>query len=122
MSLNQIQLKNDEFRRNLIENYQNSSSTPRVFFAPGFTGYYETDQPLFYKVLQTIIGLGEEHFNEDNDPHQEHDMAFVDVMGEKFFFKIDYYDSTFTSFAGAENLLDDSKCFRVLTVGHSSDY
>lgn len=31
-------------------------------------------------------------FEEDNDPHHEHDFLSVDVGGQKFFAKIDYYD------------------------------
>ena len=33
-----------------------------------------------------------ETFSEDNDPHAEHDFGAVDEAGERFFWKIDYYD------------------------------
>ena len=31
-------------------------------------------------------------FNGDNDPYGEHDCAMFEVAGQKFMFKIDYYD------------------------------
>ena len=31
-------------------------------------------------------------FNEDNDPHREHDFGSFELEGEKLFWKIDYYD------------------------------
>jgi hypothetical protein len=31
-------------------------------------------------------------FNEDNDPHGEHDMVFLDVEGSSYIGKCDYYD------------------------------
>lgn len=31
-------------------------------------------------------------FTDDNDPHREHDMAFLDVAGERVFWKIDLYE------------------------------
>ena len=30
-------------------------------------------------------------FNEDNDPHGEHDFGAIELEGEKYFFKLDYY-------------------------------
>src|SRR4051794_10142930 len=32
-------------------------------------------------------------FNEDNDPHQEHDFGNFSLVGHKFFWKIDAYDT-----------------------------
>jgi hypothetical protein len=32
-------------------------------------------------------------FDEDNDPHGEHDFGSFEIGGETFFWKIDYYDS-----------------------------
>lgn len=31
-------------------------------------------------------------FNEDNDPHGEHDFGCVPLQGKRYFWKIDYYD------------------------------
>ena len=42
-------------------------------------------------VLQAVRTFTD--FNADNDPHGEHDMCFVTVNGEKYWSKIDYYDT-----------------------------
>ena len=59
-------------------------------------------------------------FNADNDPHGEHDMAFLEVDGERIFFKVDYYDPEL------ERLSDDPSnpeiTRRVLTIVLASDY
>ena len=34
-------------------------------------------------------------FDADNDPHGEHDFGSFDLAGDKFFWKIDYYDRNF---------------------------
>ena len=59
-------------------------------------------------------------FNDDNDPHGEADMAFLDIDGERYFFKWDYYDPSMKF--GAEDPSDPAKCRRVLTIGMASDY
>ncbi|MGE4130136.1 MAG: DUF3768 domain-containing protein [Bdellovibrionales bacterium] len=53
-------------------------------------------------------------FTEDNDPYGEHDFAFLEVNGEKFFFKFDYYDSNYEFFQEDGN--------RVLTIGRADEY
>ena len=59
-------------------------------------------------------------FDGDNDPHHEHDMAFFEVRGERYFFKVDYYDAKLES--GSEDPADPAQTTRVLTVGEDSDY
>ena len=59
-------------------------------------------------------------FNADNDPHGEHDMAFLEVAGERYFFKIDYYDAALEY--GSEDPADPEQTTRVLTIGRASDY
>jgi hypothetical protein len=61
-----------------------------------------------------------DHFNQDNDPHQEHDYGSFVIAGQRFFFKIDYYDHELQN--GSENPADTSETTRVLTVGFLSEY
>lgn len=53
-------------------------------------------------------------FNRDNDPYGDHDCAFFEVDGERFYFKFDYYDDNYESYQEDGN--------RVLTIGFASDY
>lgn len=59
-------------------------------------------------------------FEEDNDPHHEHDFLSVDVGGQKFFAKIDYYDLTMDF--GSDDPADPQKTTRVLTIMQASEY
>ena len=60
-------------------------------------------------------------FDNDNDPHQEHDFGAIDLFGSKFFWKIDYYAKGDFS-AGSENPADPDKTTRVLTIMLASEY
>src|ERR1044071_1565776 len=53
-------------------------------------------------------------FTRDNDPYCEHDFGSFDVDGEKYFWKIDYYDASMAM--GSEDPADPGKTTRVLTV------
>ena len=59
-------------------------------------------------------------FNEDNDPHGEHDFGNFTLTGRKFFWKIDYYDANMEF--GSEDPADPSKTTRVLTIMLASEY
>jgi Protein of unknown function (DUF3768) len=59
-------------------------------------------------------------FTEGNDPHQEHDFGSVEMDSEKYFWKIDYFDSEFEY--GAEDPSDPRYTRRLLTLLHSSEY
>ena len=59
-------------------------------------------------------------FTPDNDPHGEHDMAFLEVDGERVFFKVDYYDSAMQYHS--PDPADAGVTRRVLTIGLASDY
>jgi hypothetical protein len=61
-----------------------------------------------------------ETFSEDNDPHAEHDFGAVDEGGERFFWKIDYYDRK-TEF-GSPDPADPAVTTRVLTVMRADEY
>ncbi len=59
-------------------------------------------------------------FSEDNDPHHEHDMAFLDAHGERIFFKVDYYDRNLEWLS--PDPADPGVTRRVLTIGLAEDY
>lgn len=65
-------------------------------------------------------------FNEDNDPHGEHDFGKVEVhitdndVHEKFFWKIDYYDKSLKN--GSEDPANPFLTTRVLTLMLAREY
>lgn len=59
-------------------------------------------------------------FSADNDPHREHDFGAVEIDGENYFWKIDYYDLT-ESF-GSEDPSDPEQTSRVLTIMRADEY
>ena len=61
-----------------------------------------------------------DRFTEDNDPHGEHDFGSFELIGRKFFFKIDCYDATMEF--GSEDPSDPEKTTRVLTLMLAEDY
>ena len=61
-----------------------------------------------------------EDFTEDNDPYGERDFGAVELEGERYFWKIDYYDRSLRF--GAEDPSDTTETMRVLTLMHASEY
>jgi hypothetical protein len=59
-------------------------------------------------------------FDGDNDPHGEHDFGSFQIVGHKFFWKIDYYDRSMEF--GSEDPADPAKTMRVLTIMLASEY
>lgn len=60
-------------------------------------------------------------FTEDNDPNEEHDFWSVEVNGEKFFWKIDYYSKDNPS-SGSEDPANPDVTKRVMTIMRASEY
>ena len=72
-----------------------------------------------------VLGLIEEvktygQFTADNDPHGEHDFGAFEDGGERFFWKIDYYDLSLT--VGSPNPADPAVTCRILTLMLASEY
>jgi hypothetical protein len=59
-------------------------------------------------------------FTEDNNPHGERDMAFFEVDGRKWYYKIDYYDLKMKF--GSPDASDPTKTCRILTIAAAEDY
>ena len=59
-------------------------------------------------------------FKPDNDSYGERDFGAFELMGEKLFWKIDYYDETLTW--ASEDPSDPERTVRVLTVMLTEEY
>lgn len=59
-------------------------------------------------------------FSEKNDQHGEHAFGSFDLDGQRFFWKIDYYDPNLEF--GSEDPADPTKTTRVLTVMLAEEY
>ena len=70
------------------------------------------------RIIDRVKGF--EEFGPDNDPHQEHDFGAIEIDGEHYFWKIDYYDPSMQG--GSEDPADPRKTARVLTVMCAEEY
>ena len=70
------------------------------------------------RVLQAIQAF--EDFSEDNDPHGEHDFVSVEIAGETYFAKIDYYAPGLEH--GSEDPSDPAQTIRVMTIMLALEY
>src|ERR1700694_3304738 len=61
-----------------------------------------------------------DEFTIDNDPHAEHDFGAFELVGRRFFWKIDHYDAACEF--GSEDPSDPEKTTRVLTIMLASEY
>ena len=74
----------------------------------------EQQQELF-RLVRTF-----DQFTEENDPHEEHDFAIVELDEEEYFWKIDYFDLEMEY--QSEDPSNPSVTRRVMTIMHSSEY
>jgi hypothetical protein len=73
-------------------------------------------------VVSALIGavVAFNEFDSGNNPYGEHDFGAVTVLGEKYFWKIDYYDIRME--CHSPDASDDMVTRRVLTVMRADEY
>ncbi|MEY9633353.1 hypothetical protein ABIF66_001582 [Bradyrhizobium japonicum] len=105
--MNSIALLNDSFRRTF--------SGGKVTMT---TGVAELPDCVKAEALRHVADFS--GFTQENDPHGEHDFGSFDLVGRKFFWKIDYYDEDMRF--GSEDPSDPKRTTRVLTLMLASEY
>jgi hypothetical protein len=87
----------------------------KVVMTDGVAALPETD---LARLLANVRSFDE--FNGDNDPHGEHDFGGVQLSGQTYFFKVDYYALDMEG--GSEDPADPAKTTRVLTIMRADEY
>lgn len=100
---------NDSFRQNF------NRSLGQVFMTSGVVALEAEVKKELVEAVQQF-----DHFPEDDDPYGEHDFGAVVVSGDRFYFKIDYYDPALKH--AADDPGNPSTCTRVLTIMRAEEY
>ena len=82
------------------------------------SGVYDLPECVKAEALVQVANFSE--FSADNDPHDEHDFGSFNLVGRKFFWKIDYYDKDLVN--GSEDPSDSERTMRVLTLMLAAEY
>src|SRR5215213_8403785 len=101
MSTGKIRALNDAFRTTMTGG--------KVLLTAGVNALPENIKA---QVIQRVAIFSE--FNEENDPDQKHDFGNFSLVGRKFFWKIDAYDTEVRF--GSRDLSNPLKTTRVLTI------
>ena len=104
---NKVRVLNDNFRSTFIGGH--------VVLTVGVN-----ELPIDVKAKALLLVKTFKDFTADNDPHGEHDFGGFEVAGDKFFWKIDYYDLDCRF--GSEDPSDPEKTRRVLTIMLAEEY
>ena len=106
---------NSERIRELNDSLRQTFSGGRVLITEGVDAL---NAEIKAEVLKCVRNF--DRFDRDNDPHGEHDFGNFQIAGERFFFKVDYYDPKMEG--GSEDPADPTKTARVLTVMKAEEY
>ena len=107
MTAERVRALNDAFRRTMTGG--------NIMMTAGIHALPSDVQAMVIRRVATFSD-----FDEENDPHGEHDFGSFEFAGRKIFWKIDYYDAKMEF--GSEDPADPSKTTRVLTIMLASEY
>lgn len=112
-----IQEKNDQIRKNLVLDLTKRSKTPhKLFLSENVHFLAQNDLPAFTALLRKLVTFTD--FQENNDPHAEHDFGKLEVNGKDYFFKFDYYNQDLTEWGNPK----ENDTVHVLTLMEASEY
>ena len=98
---------NDTFRRTFLGG--------RVILTTGVSMMNPEQRMALFTYIQMF-----DKFTSDNDPYKEHDFGQIIFSGEKYYWKIDYYNLDTTG--GSEDPVDPSVTRRVMTIMRADEY
>lgn len=87
----------------------------KIMTTPGVNELQEEMQAALFRTVAEY-----DEFTADNDPHGERDFGCITIAGEKFFWKISYYDARMEY--GSEDPANPEMTTRVLTIMCADEY
>jgi hypothetical protein len=110
MNTNKIAELNDKLRHNLF-----NPGKDKVILTQGVSNL-PFDEQLRILIKVKLFN----NFNEGNDPYFQHDFGMIEHSDLKYFFKIDYYDTSMEYASDDPNNPDITT--RVLTIMRADEY
>jgi hypothetical protein len=101
--------------RELNDAFRSTLSGGRVMLTAGFNALPDTVKSQVIERIKTFTA-----FDPGNDPYQEHDFVSLEVAGQRFFAKIEYYDQNLRF--GADDPGDPERTTRVMTIMLAHEY
>jgi hypothetical protein len=101
--------------RVLNDNFRSTFVGGRVMITAGVSALPADAQARLLVAVQSFS-----NFTNDNDPHGEHDFGSIELEGERYYFKLDYYDLDCRF--GSEDPSDPEQTTRVLTIMRADEY
>jgi len=103
-----------DLTRVLNDNFRSTFIGGRLMLSAGVA---ELPVDIKARLFLTVQSFSD--FTRDNDPHGEHDFGSVEIDGETYFWKIDYYAPDLRSGAEDASL---PETMRVLTIMRADEY
>lgn len=103
----EIRRLNDHLRGNLESGI--------VVITPGVAALGKDEVKRLFQTISTY-----DNFCRENDPYGEHDVGFIDVLGKRIIWKIDYFDLALNMHS--TDPADPSVTQRVITIMLAEEY
>ena len=110
-----VALKYSDRIRLLNDNFRTTFVGGRVVMTQGVS-----EMPMDERARILLAVQSFKDFDAGNDPHGEHDFGSIELAGETYFFKVDYYSPDLQG--GSEDPADPEKTTRVLTIMRADEY
>ena len=108
--MNKIAELNDKLRQNIF-----NSGKDKVILTQGVSNLPFDEQ---LKILIKVKLFN--NFNAGNDPYSQHDFGMIEHSELKYFFKIDYYDTSMEY--ASDDASNPDMTTRVLTIMRADEY
>jgi hypothetical protein len=101
--------------RELNDAFRTTFAGGRVMMTSGVAALPEDTKRRIFAAIRSFT-----EFDKGDDPYAEHDFVSVEVDGEKYFWKCDYYDRDIRF--GADDPSDPEHTTRIATIMLASEY